>query len=251
MVESGAWREHTVNLEAAVKAYGPGCCSTGCRSASRRATGSAWSRQRFGRTTRSPALVSAVHLSSGRSTRAATPGSGYLRARLAGTVREVVFGTLPEHEWAADARGGLLAALLTGIESRETEALSGGRRRSRSPPCCAEVTICSCPRADQPPGYRGDQVAGRIPHQLRPGVRGGDATAGSRRVCGAPGRSPTGCTCGAASRPSCWQNRAGQAGRRAGPAQAQPAPQRTRVAAARACSQNRHKPRFRIDAATA
>jgi ATP-binding cassette subfamily F protein uup len=123
-----------VNLEAAVKAYGSRVLldgvSLGVAAGDRigvvGANGS-------GKTTLLAALAGAVHLSSGRSTRTRDARIGYLpqAEQLAGTVREVVFGTLPEHEWAADARGrGLLAALLTGIEiDARTDRLSGGERR--------------------------------------------------------------------------------------------------------------------------
>ena len=86
-----------------------------------------------GKTTLLAALAGAADLGSGRSTRARDAQIGYLpqSVQLTGTVREIVFGTLPEHEWAADARGrGLLRALLSDIDTgARAEQLSGGERR--------------------------------------------------------------------------------------------------------------------------
>jgi ATP-binding cassette subfamily F protein uup len=123
-----------VNLEAAVKAYGTRVLldhvSLGVAAGDRIGV---VGRNGSGKTTLLAALAGAADLSSGRSTRARDAQIGYLpqSAQLAGTVREIVFGTLPEHEWAADARGrGLLRALLSDIDTgARAEQLSGGERR--------------------------------------------------------------------------------------------------------------------------
>ncbi len=123
-----------VNLEAAVKAYGTRVLldhvSLGVAAGDRIGV---VGRNGSGKTTLLAALAGAADLSSGRSTRARDAQIGYLpqSVQLAGTVREVVFGTLPEHEWAADARGrGLLRALLSDIDTdARAEQLSGGERR--------------------------------------------------------------------------------------------------------------------------
>ena len=123
-----------VNLEAAVKAYGTRVLldhvSLGVAAGDRIGV---VGRNGSGKTTLLAALAGAADLSSGRSTRSRDAQIGYLpqSVHLAGTVREVVFGTLPEHEWAADARGrGLLRALLSDIDTdARAERLSGGERR--------------------------------------------------------------------------------------------------------------------------
>jgi ABC transport system ATP-binding/permease protein len=123
-----------VNLEAAVKAYGTRVLldhvSLGVAAGDRIGV---VGRNGSGKTTLLAALAGAADLSSGRSTRVRDAQIGYLpqSVDLAGTVREVVFGTLPEHEWAADARGrGLLRALLSDIDTdARAERLSGGERR--------------------------------------------------------------------------------------------------------------------------
>ena len=123
-----------VNLEAAVKAYGTRVLldhvSLGVAVGDRIGV---VGRNGSGKTTLLAALAGAADLSSGRSTRAGDAQIGCLpqSVQLAGTVREIVFGTLPEHEWAADARGrGLLRALLSDIDTgADSERLSGGERR--------------------------------------------------------------------------------------------------------------------------
>ena len=123
-----------VNLEAAVKAYGERALldhvSLGVAAGDRIGV---VGRNGSGKTTLLAALAGAADLNSGRSTRARDVSVGYLpqAEQLTGQVREIVFGALPEHEWATDARArGLLAALLAGIDlDAFTERLSGGERR--------------------------------------------------------------------------------------------------------------------------
>ncbi len=123
-----------VNLEAAVKACGTRVLldqvSLGVAAGDRIGV---VGRNGAGKTTLLAALAGAADLDSGRSTRTRDARIGYLpqSERLTGSVREIVFGTLPEHEWAADARArGLLAALLAGIDTgARAERLSGGERR--------------------------------------------------------------------------------------------------------------------------
>ena len=123
-----------VNLESAVKAYGTRVLldgvSLGVADGDRIGL---VGRNGSGKTTLLEALAGRVGLSAGRSTRSRDARIGYLpqSAELTGSVRELVFGTLPEHEWAADARGrGLLTALLSGIDlAASAERLSGGERR--------------------------------------------------------------------------------------------------------------------------
>jgi ABC transport system ATP-binding/permease protein len=123
-----------VNLEAAVKAYGERVLldhvSLGVAEGDRIGL---VGRNGSGKTTLLDALAGAADLNSGRSTRARDASIGYLpqAEQLAGQVRELVFGALPEHEWATDVRArGLLAALLAGIDlDVAAERLSGGERR--------------------------------------------------------------------------------------------------------------------------
>jgi ABC transport system ATP-binding/permease protein len=123
-----------VNLEAAVKAYGTrvllGEVSLGVSAGDRIGV---VGRNGSGKSTLVAALAGQADLNSGRSTRARDAQIGYLPQSedLTGSVRELVFGTLPEHEWAADARGrGLLAALLSDVDlEARAERLSGGERR--------------------------------------------------------------------------------------------------------------------------
>src|SRR5579864_3152091 len=86
-----------------------------------------------GKTTLLEALAGQAELDSGRATRARGLRLGYLPQAedLAGEVRELVFGSLPEHEWAADLRSrSVIAALLEGIElNARAERMSGGERR--------------------------------------------------------------------------------------------------------------------------
>ncbi len=123
-----------VNLEAAVKAYGSRVLldhvSLGVAAGERIGV---VGRNGAGKTTLLAALAGAAVLDSGRSTRARDASIGYLpqAGELSGTVREIVFGSRPEHEWAADARTrGLAGALLGDIDlDARAERLSGGERR--------------------------------------------------------------------------------------------------------------------------
>jgi len=123
-----------VNLEAAVKAYGPRVLlnqvSLGVAAGDRIGV---VGRNGSGKTTLLAALAGAAELDSGRSTRSRGTRIGYLAQaeQLAGQVRQIVFGTAPEHEWAVDARGRLLlAALLSDIDlAASADRLSGGERR--------------------------------------------------------------------------------------------------------------------------
>jgi len=123
-----------VNLEAAVKAHGDRALldqvSLGVAAGDRIGL---VGRNGSGKTTLLAALAGRADLDSGRSTRARDARIGFLPQSelLTGSVREIVFGALPEHEWAADARGrGLLSALLSGIQtSAQAGSLSGGERR--------------------------------------------------------------------------------------------------------------------------
>ncbi len=123
-----------VTLEAASRAYGPrvllGQVSLGVAAGDRIGI---VGRNGAGKTTLLEVLAGRGRLDSGRATRARDLSLGYLpqAEKLSGTVREVVFGTLPEHEWAADARGrSVIAALLPGIDpGPDVGRLSGGERR--------------------------------------------------------------------------------------------------------------------------
>ena len=123
-----------VNLEAAVKAYGSRVLldhvSLGVAAGERIGV---VGRNGAGKTTLLAALAGAADLDSGRSTRARDLSIGYLPQAqdLSGTVREIVLGSQPEHEWAADARiRGLIGALLGDIDlDARAERLSGGERR--------------------------------------------------------------------------------------------------------------------------
>jgi ABC transport system ATP-binding/permease protein len=86
-----------------------------------------------GKTTLLATLAGAGDLDSGRATRAGDVTIGYLAQEqpLTGTVAEVAFGSLPEHEWAADARSrSVITALLGGLDfAADVSRLSGGERR--------------------------------------------------------------------------------------------------------------------------
>ena len=123
-----------VNLETAVKAYGPRVLLDGVSlgvSAGDRI--GVVGRNGAGKTTLLAALAGIGELDAGRATRARGVRLGYLpqSAAATGSVRRAVFGNLSEHEWAADARSrGVVAALLPGIDTHaELERLSGGERR--------------------------------------------------------------------------------------------------------------------------
>ena len=123
-----------VTLEAATKAYGPRVLldrvSLGVAAGDRIGV---VGRNGAGKTTLLQALAGRADLDSGRATRARGLDLGYLpqAEELAGPVRELVFGSLPEHEWAADARSrSVIAALLPGIDlNAPAQQLSGGERR--------------------------------------------------------------------------------------------------------------------------
>jgi ATP-binding cassette subfamily F protein uup len=123
-----------VTLEAARKAYGPRVLldgvSLGVAAGDRIGVVGP---NGAGKTTLLDALAGRADLDSGRTTRARDLSLGYLpqAEELSGTVRELVFGSLPEHEWAADARGrSVLSALLSGLDLQApAERMSGGERR--------------------------------------------------------------------------------------------------------------------------
>jgi len=123
-----------VTLEAATKAYGPRVLldgvSLGVAAGDRIGV---VGRNGAGKTTLLETLAGQGRLDSGRATRTRDLDLGYLpqAEELTGTVRELVFGSVPEHEWAADARGrSVIAALLHGIEpGASAERMSGGERR--------------------------------------------------------------------------------------------------------------------------
>ena len=123
-----------VNLEAASKAYGPRTLldrvSLGVEDGDRIGV---VGRNGAGKTTLLAALAGSADLDSGRATRASGTRVGYLPQDeiLTGRVRDIVFGSLPEHEWAAQARSrAVIAALLSGIDlTAEAKRLSGGERR--------------------------------------------------------------------------------------------------------------------------
>ncbi|HWF82348.1 MAG TPA: ABC-F family ATP-binding cassette domain-containing protein [Streptosporangiaceae bacterium] len=123
-----------VNLEAAVKAYGSRVLldqvSLGVAAGDRVGV---VGRNGSGKTTLLDVLAGATNLNGGRSTRARDLTIGYLpqSEQLSGSVRQIVFGDMAEHEWATDARvRGLIAALIADIAlDAEAERLSGGERR--------------------------------------------------------------------------------------------------------------------------
>jgi ATP-binding cassette subfamily F protein uup len=123
-----------VNLEEARKAYGPRVLLDGVSlgvSAGEKI--GVVGRNGVGKTTLLATLAGVGELDSGRATRPRDARIGYLpqRVEATGSVRDLVFGSLSEHEWAADARSrGVVAALLPGIDNDATlERLSGGERR--------------------------------------------------------------------------------------------------------------------------
>jgi ATP-binding cassette subfamily F protein uup len=123
-----------VNLEAAVKAFGPRALLDGVSlgvSAGDRI--GVVGRNGAGKTTLLAAMAGTGELDSGRVTRAGGLRLGYLPQiqELAGSVGEIVFGTLPEHAWAADPRTrAVKEALLGGVRlDSAAERLSGGERR--------------------------------------------------------------------------------------------------------------------------
>jgi ATP-binding cassette subfamily F protein uup len=123
-----------VNLESASKAYAPRVLldrvSLGVAAGDR--TGVV-GRNGAGKTTLLAALAGRGELDSGRVTRAGGTSVGYLAQedRLAGRVRELVFGTVPEHTWAASPRTRSVAESLLGSIDLDAaaERMSGGERR--------------------------------------------------------------------------------------------------------------------------
>ena len=123
-----------VNLEGAAKAFGPRVLlddvSLGVSAGDRIGV---VGRNGAGKTTLLAALAGTAELDSGRATRAGGLRLGYLpqSEELAGPVGQIVFGTLPEHAWAADPRTRAVKdALLGGVRlDSPAERLSGGERR--------------------------------------------------------------------------------------------------------------------------
>jgi ATP-binding cassette subfamily F protein uup len=123
-----------VNLEQASKAYGErpllDRVSLGVTAGDRIGL---VGRNGTGKTTLLGALAGTTELDSGRSTRTRGITVGYVSQsqQPTGRVRDVVFGTLSEHEWAADPRSrSVIGALLADVDlDAEVGRLSGGERR--------------------------------------------------------------------------------------------------------------------------
>jgi ABC transport system ATP-binding/permease protein len=123
-----------VNLESATKAYAPRVLldrvSLGVAAGDRIGV---VGRNGAGKSTLLATLAGRGELDSGRVTRAGGTSVGYLAQedRLAGRVRELVFGSVPEHTWAADPRTRSVAQeLLGGMDlDAVAERMSGGERR--------------------------------------------------------------------------------------------------------------------------
>jgi ABC transport system ATP-binding/permease protein len=123
-----------VNLEQATKAYGQRALldrvSLGLSAGDRVGL---VGRNGAGKTTLLAALAGTADLDSGRSTRSRGTTIGYLAQAQepAGRVRDLVFGSLPEHEWATEARSrSVITALLSDIDvDADLKQLSGGERR--------------------------------------------------------------------------------------------------------------------------
>jgi ABC transport system ATP-binding/permease protein len=123
-----------VNLELAAKAYGQRALldrvSLGVAVGDRIGV---VGRNGAGKTTLLAALAGTAELDSGRSTRTGGITIGYLAQsqQATGRVRDVVFGSLPEHEWATEARSrAVIGALLSDIDmDADLGRLSGGERR--------------------------------------------------------------------------------------------------------------------------
>jgi ABC transport system ATP-binding/permease protein len=123
-----------VNLEQAAKAYHEHVLLDGVSlgvSAGQRI--GVVGRNGSGKTTLLATLAGTGDLDSGRATRARDVTIGYLAQEqpLTGTVAEIAFGALPEHEWAADGRSrSVITALLGGLDfTADVSRLSGGERR--------------------------------------------------------------------------------------------------------------------------
>jgi ABC transport system ATP-binding/permease protein len=123
-----------VNLELASKAYGErpllDRLSLGVSAGDRIGV---VGRNGAGKTTLLAALAGTADLDAGRSTRAGGTTIGYLAQsqRATGRVADIVFGSLTEHEWAAEPRSrAVIGALLSDIDlDAQVERLSGGERR--------------------------------------------------------------------------------------------------------------------------
>jgi ABC transport system ATP-binding/permease protein len=123
-----------VNLEQASKAYGErpllDRVSLGVTAGDRIGV---VGRNGAGKTTLLGALAGTIDLDSGRSTRTRgiTVGTLAQSQQPSGRVGDVVFGGLPEHEWAADPRSrSVIGALLSDVDlDAELARLSGGERR--------------------------------------------------------------------------------------------------------------------------
>jgi ATP-binding cassette subfamily F protein uup len=123
-----------VNLEQASKAYGErpllDRVSLGVTAGDRIGV---VGRNGTGKTTLLGALAGTIDLDSGRSTRTRgiTVGTLAQSQQPSGRVGDVVFGALPEHEWAADPRSrSVIGALLSDVDlDAELARLSGGERR--------------------------------------------------------------------------------------------------------------------------
>jgi ATP-binding cassette subfamily F protein uup len=123
-----------VNLESASKAFGDRVLldqvSLGVSAGDRIGV---VGRNGAGKTTLLATLAGRTDLDAGRSTRAGGTSIGYLAqsVQASGRVADIVFGAVPEHEWAALPRSReLIAALLGGIDTgADIGRLSGGERR--------------------------------------------------------------------------------------------------------------------------
>jgi ATP-binding cassette subfamily F protein uup len=123
-----------VNLESASKAYAPRVLldrvSLGVAAGDRIGV---VGRNGAGKSTLLATLAGHGELDSGRVTQVGGISTGYLAQedRLVGRVRELVFGTVPEHTWAADPRTRSVAeSLLGGMDlDAPAERMSGGERR--------------------------------------------------------------------------------------------------------------------------
>ena len=164
-----------VTLEAATKAYGPRVLldqvSLGVAVGDRIGV---VGRNGVGKSTLLEVLAGHGGLDSGRATRARDLDIGYLpqAEELTGTVRKLVFGSLPEHEWAGDARGrSVIAALLPGIDPEAAaERMSGGERRrvALARLLLATARPAAARRADQPSRHRRVQwLAGYLREHAR------------------------------------------------------------------------------------
>ncbi len=83
------------------------------------------------------------------------------------TVEQAVVGDTPEHVWAGDARArDVIRGLLADVPwDAQVATLSGGQRRrvELAALLARDWEVLRTRRADQPPGRRGDHLAGRPP----------------------------------------------------------------------------------------